>query len=84
MAELLFVDTSVQVSKVLGSKEQKARILTRLERAEHVVTSSYVLMEFNRRILSDAVWLHGLMRDIRTLAQLLLKMDSDGKSITPS
>jgi len=78
MADLLFVDTSIQISKVLGAEEQKARILTRLERAEHVVTSSYVLMEFNRRILSDAVWLHSLMKDIRRLAELLRRIAQDG------
>ena len=78
MADILFVDTSIQVSKVLGSEEQKAQILTRLERAEHVITSSYVLMEFNRRMLSDAVWLHGLIRDIRTLAELLRRIAQGG------
>lgn len=78
MKIFFFVDTSIQISKVLGSEEQKAQILMRLERAEHVMTSSYVLMEFNRRILSDAIWLYSLMKDIRRLAELLRRIAQDG------
>jgi len=78
MTDLLFVDTSIQVSKVLGSKEQNARILARLEQADNVVTSSYVLMEFNRRVISDCIWLHKLMKGTPVFAYLLRRIVQEG------
>jgi hypothetical protein len=78
MADLLFADTSIQISKVLGSEEQKTRILERLERADRVVTSNYVLMEFNRRVLLDSIHLHDLMKNIKMLAELLYRIAQDG------
>ena len=78
MTDLLFVDTSIQVSKVLGSKEQKARILARLGRADNIITSSYVLMEFNRRVISDCIWLHKLMKETPVLANLLRRIVQEG------
>jgi len=78
MEDFLFVDTSVQISKILGAKNLKTRILARLEQAKHSATSSYILMEFNRRMISDAVWLHGLIKEIDTLAQLLRRISQEG------
>ncbi len=76
--DFLFVDTTIQVHKAIGTDEKIAKIITRLERADNVVTPDYVLMEFNRRVISDSIWLYDLMKEIRTLAQLLRRISQEG------
>lgn len=76
--DLLFVETTIQIRKAIGSAKQIDKISARLERADNVITSSYVLMEFNRRIISDCIWLHGLIKESPLLAHLMRRIVQEG------
>jgi hypothetical protein len=53
----IFVDTSVQILRIIGSKGHKTRIRERLDKYGLIVTSLVVRQEFNRRFLTEMRYL---------------------------
>lgn len=55
-AKKIFIETSIQIERIMGLKARKEHIRAILEGAE-VSTSSYVLMEFRRTVLQAMAYL---------------------------
>jgi len=53
----IFLDTSIQIARFFREKRMKNRIEERLSNYDMVVSSSIVLQEFKRRVLSEALYL---------------------------
>jgi hypothetical protein len=69
--DALFVDTSIQIARLVHSPETKQRIRTRLARHREVVTSLVVQQEFKRRLLKEARYLLGLFDQYDSFGQVL-------------
>ena len=53
----IFLDTSIQIARVVHSQETKARIESRVKQYEITVSSEVVKQEFKRRLLKEAQYL---------------------------
>jgi hypothetical protein len=53
----IFLDTSIQIARILHSPETKARIRSRLNQFSLSVTSEVVKQEYKRRVCAEAVYL---------------------------
>lgn len=54
--QVVFLDTSLQIERMIGTLAQQEALETHLARASHrFVSSHYVFMEFQRAVLSDYV-----------------------------
>lgn len=58
----LFLDTSVQIARLVHGPKTKEAIETRLAKHDHTATSLVVRQEYKRRLLKEAVYLLGLLR----------------------
>jgi len=68
----LFLETSIQIKKIFGYKRDK--ILDFIKDKE-TVTSTYVLMEFNRRVIKDCIYLHSLLREERYVGDVIRRVN---------
>jgi len=59
----VFLDTTIQIARFFREKELKDKINKRLSEYSITVTSSVVLQEFKRRILSEAIYLLNQLND---------------------
>lgn len=58
-SQTVFLDTSIQIERILGAKQQQREIEHQLTRANcQFVSSHYVFMEFQRSIIADHVHVH--------------------------
>jgi len=64
MNNKIFLETSVQIKKIFGKERES--ILNFIE-DKKTITSTYVLMEFNRRILKDCIYLYSILTEEETL-----------------
>ena len=56
----LFLETTIQIERVVGSRERQAALQSELA-GYSLVTSHYVLGEYLRTVVKDAVYLHRLV-----------------------
>ena len=57
--KIVFLDTSIQIQRFIGAKQQQTKIEHELKLPDvQFVTSSYVLMEFQRSLWSDFVYIY--------------------------
>lgn len=72
---VVFLDTSIQIERIIGNKTRQAQIEQELKNPAHqFVTSSYVFMEFQRSLWADFVYVYNLMQqhtDWQTIAYRL-------------
>jgi hypothetical protein len=62
----IFLETSVQINRLLGSEEKQRKIVSILSQPNiQAVTTSYVLMEFQRTVWADYVKLYNLLHQHR-------------------
>jgi hypothetical protein len=66
----VFVDTSVQIARVIGSPELKEWIERRLGRYARVVSGLVVRQEFKRRLLKEAKYLLEKLDETKTVVRL--------------
>ena len=59
----LFLDTTIQIARIVHSPEQKKRIAERLAKYDITATGLVVRQEFRRRLLKDARYLLGLLEE---------------------
>lgn len=62
--EKIFIETSIQIERILGRRARKEHIRATLERAK-VSTSSYVWMEFRRTVLQAMSYLLTIIRKMQ-------------------
>ena len=58
----LFLDTTIQIEKVLGRKDRKIEIHNNLKE-RYVITSRYVLMEYIRTIVKDFYYIYNVLKE---------------------
>jgi hypothetical protein len=75
MSEIVFLDTTIQIRRNYGSLEEIARIREQL-RGRRVITSTYVLAEFNRTVVQDAVILHNIVASEPTVSEALIRLSA--------
>ncbi len=63
MNNKLFLETSIQIKKIFGKERES---ILKFMRDKKTITSTYVLMEFNRRILKDCTHLHLILMEEET------------------
>jgi len=68
----LFLDTTIQIDKIFAYEREK--ILDYIENKE-TATSTYVLMEFNRRILKDCRYIHELLKEEETVGDVIRRIN---------
>ncbi|MBU1662545.1 MAG: hypothetical protein KKD28_13850 [Chloroflexi bacterium] len=78
----VFIETTVQIDRVLGGDETKATIEARLLN-QNVITSTYVLMEFNRTVMDDFIAIHAAVSAERRLGDALLRLHQSDRRFRP-
>jgi predicted nucleic acid-binding protein len=58
----LFLDTTIQIEKVLGREERKREIQKNLKE-KYVITSRYVLMEYIRTVVKDFYYIYNVLKE---------------------
>jgi hypothetical protein len=58
----LFLDTTIQIEKVLGRRERKREIQNNLKE-RYVITSRYVLMEYIRTVVKDFYYIYNVVKE---------------------
>lgn len=82
--QLVFLDTSIQIARVIGTKEQQAQIERELKHANcRFITSSYVFMEFQRSLWADFVYIYNQMRQCNDWADIAHQLRSGSRSHRP-
>jgi len=60
----VFVDTSIQIERILGRKKRKIEIEQHLANDSiHFVSSQYVFMEYQRSVIADHVYIYKVMQE---------------------
>ena len=75
MSETIFLDTTIQIRRNYGSLEEIAHVREQL-RGRRVITSTYVLAEFNRTIVQDAAILYNIVASEPTLSEALIRLSA--------
>lgn len=78
--EAVFLDTTIQVDRILGSRAHQQKIEARLRRYRHTVTSLVVQQEFRRRVLGDAIYLLKCFKSRRLISEVILQVQRLGAS----
>ncbi len=80
----VFVETSVQIAKLLGTKEERTFIDQVLQQPEiDFITSHYVYMEYQRAIISDFAHVHRSFRQAKTMGEAMQLIFSGSRSYRP-
>ena len=58
----LFLETTIQIQKDFGTKERRRNIKKELQ-GKRLLTSTYVMMEYLRTIVADAVYLYVKLKE---------------------
>lgn len=68
----IFVETSIQIARVLAEPAQRAAIEQQLKQTNVAfVTASYVYMEYQRSLIADFAHVHRSFRQARTLSEAM-------------
>jgi|688.fasta_scaffold165029_2 hypothetical protein len=81
---IVFVETSVQIARVLGEKSQVAQIEQTLRRADCTfVSSHYVYMEYQRTLVSDFAYVHNAFRRAHSLGEAMRLIFAGPRTFRP-
>lgn len=81
---IVFLDTSIQIERFIGPKARQAQIERELKNpAVQFVTSSYVLMEFQRSLWADFVYIYNQMRQHHNWTEVAYRLRSGSRSYRP-
>ena len=75
MDPTIFLDTTIQIRRNYGTLEEIACIREQLQ-GRRVITSTYVLAEFNRTIVQDATILYNVVASEPTLSEALIRLSA--------
>lgn len=68
----VFVETSIQIARVLAEPRQRERIEQQLQRTEYeFVTSQYVFMEYQRSLIADFAYVQRAFRQAKTMGEAM-------------
>lgn len=68
----VFIETSIQIARVLAEPKQRDRIEQQLQRTEYeFVTSQYVFMEYQRSLIADFAYVQRAFRQAKTMGEAM-------------
>jgi len=68
----IFVETSLQIARVLAEPRQRDLIEGHLQRADHqFITSRYVFMEYQRSLIADFAYVHRAFQQAKTMGEAI-------------
>jgi predicted ABC-type ATPase len=76
----LFLDTTIQIEKVLAGKERKREIQKNLKKG-YVITSRYVLMEYIRTVVKDFYYIHTVLKEENSVEAAIDRIADEARSI---
>ncbi|MEZ4860727.1 MAG: hypothetical protein R3C14_05445 [Caldilineaceae bacterium] len=80
----VFLDTSIQVERILGAKQKQVEIEHHLATSGYqFVTSHYVFMEFQRSVISDHVHVHNQIRKYKDWEETANQLRSGTRTHRP-
>jgi len=69
----LFLETTIQIQKDFGTKERRRNIKKELQ-GKQLLTSTYVMMEYIRTIVADAVYLYVKLKETEDIGEALIHL----------
>jgi len=69
----LFLETTIQIQKDFGTKEQRRNIKKALQ-GKQLLTSTYVMMEYLRTIVADAVYIYVKLKETEDIGEALIHL----------
>ena len=80
----VFVETSIQVARLLGTQNQRTSIEQTLQQSQfNFVTSHYVYMEYQRTVISDFAHVHQSFQRAKTMGEAMQLIFSGSRSFRP-
>lgn len=77
----VFVETSIQIARVLAEPKQQEVIAVQLQQADHeFVTSHYVFMEYQRSLIADFASVHRAFQQAKSMGAAIRSVFSDARS----
>ncbi len=70
----LFLETTIQIGRLLGEPKDKNEIASCLSQFNRIVTSTYVKMEFKRRAIRDLAYLHNIISSADSFPDIFFRM----------
>ena len=81
---IVFLDTSIQVDRILGKRERKVKIEQQLaDDALQFVSSHYVFMEFQRSVIADHAHVHNNMLSHDDWQELVTELHAGTRRYRP-
>jgi len=71
----LFLETTIQIGRHLGALKDKNKIAICLSQFDRIVTSTYVKMEFKRRVIRDLVYLYNIISSIDDFPDIFSRIE---------
>ena len=69
----LFLETTIQIQKDFGTKERRRNIKKALQ-GKQLLTSTYVMMEYLRTIVADAVYIYVKLKETENIGEALIHL----------
>jgi len=83
-SQTVFLDTSIQIERMLGAKQRQIEIDHHLTRGNcQFITSHYVFMEFQRSIIADHVHVHKLVSQYNDWEETVIRLRSGLRAYRP-
>lgn len=77
--KVLFLETTIQVDRVIGALERR-QIIRRNTDGRHLCTSGYVLAEYNRTLIRDAITFRDILRTSPSVDEAILRATKYSRS----
>jgi len=71
----VFLDTTIQIGRMLGDEDKKKEIDEILSQFNKILTSTYVKMEFRRRLIRDLVYINNVSQDSKNYAEIYKRIE---------
>lgn len=82
--QTIFLDTSIQIERILGAKHKQLEIEHHLAKANYqFVTSHYAFMEFQRSVIADHVYVHNQIGQYDDWEEIVIRLRSGTRAFRP-
>lgn len=71
----VFLETTIQISRISGDEDRKKEIDKILFQFKKIITSTYVKMEFRRRLIRDLVYTNNILQDSKNYAEIYKRVE---------
>jgi hypothetical protein len=71
----LFLETTIQVGRFWGKPKDKDKIVRVLSQFDNLVTSTYVRMEFKRRVIRELIYLYNIVSSVDNFSDIFFRIE---------